>query len=258
MSELLREKGRNVRRALIPLISTSLVIWPLTGLGSPLKWGYAPNDPAPYVVVENHQLGPSITLTLGHAVAERLGRSVRFIPVPNNRIDDALASHHINVICNTIPNWIEQPDRYQWSQVIYEDADIIINRLDQAPIHDLGSLSGAIVGTTLGYYYAPELTNAFNSGQVIRHDARNLPTRLNMLLHGRLDATIEFRRSAQYAIAQQGLDNLRLNDWVVEHFALQCVVSYPDPNWSRQVAEAIDSLVEDGTLPHLLQPFEGL
>ncbi|HBT56736.1 MAG TPA: ABC transporter substrate-binding protein, partial [Pseudomonas sp.] len=51
---------------------------------------------------------------------------------------------------------------------------------------------------TLGYHYSNKLTDAFESGQLTRHDVRDLNTRLKMLERHRLDATVELRRPLQH------------------------------------------------------------
>ena len=221
----------------------------------PLLWGYSPADPAPYVIVRNNDLQAGLTHDIGIEVAAVVERDVIFVATPNNRIEESLANGRINIICNTQPTWLDSPTSLLWTKSLYEDADVIITRLDTSAPASLGQLKGAIVGTTQGYHYSPQATLAFEQQLITRHDVRDLPTRLKMLERGRLDAAIDLRRAVKHLLPT-GQTSFRISNWAVETFSLQCAITNPTEDNSQRLAQSIDQMIEDGRIQRIVQRFD--
>lgn len=240
---------------LIPIYLGALLLpWSASSLAAPIKWGFSPSDPPPYVVMDGASLQSSLTKDLGQLVANATDRSVQFIPVPNNRIDDAFNRGQIDIICNTQPSWHTHPEQMLWSEVLYEDADVIATRSTSQPPSSINDLRGAMVGTTLGYHYSNKLTDAFESGQLTRHDVRDLNTRLKMLERRRLDATVELRRPLQHYLLGKPAD-IRISDWEIERFALRCATPRQPEN-HRRLIDAIHRLLEEGQITDLVDRYQ--
>lgn len=232
-----------------------LALLPLTTSGTPLLWGYSPSDPAPYVTMQASELQDSLTREIGEAVAVASGRTVSFIATPNNRIDESLATGRINIICNTLPEWLSAPEQLLWTRSLYKDADVIVTRQGQPPPHSLNDLKNAIVGTALGYHYSVAVTQAFNQQAMTRHDVRDLPTRLKMLERGRLDATIDSRRAVRHALPD-AQKSFHVSDWEIQSLALRCAIARPEEADSRNLAKIIELMIEQGQIKQLIERFD--
>jgi len=235
------------------LASLSLITLPC--LSEPLLWGYSPSDPPPYVQLQGNELQPSLTRTIGEAVADVTGREVHFIATPNNRIDESLAIGRIHIICNTLPDWLSAPEQLLWTQSLYEDADVVITRQAQPAPNSLDELQGAIVGTTLGYHYSPAITAAFDQQAMTRHDVRDLPTRLKMLERERLDAVIDLRRAVTHVLPENQ-STFHISQWEVEHFSLRCAVANPTELDHQKLVQQIDEMINTGQIQEIVTRFD--
>lgn len=236
-------------RCLIPLVG-----WSTGLLAEPLVWGYSPSDPPPYVNMTGAELDNSVTRDLGELVAASLDRKLSFVAVPNNRIEEALKSARIHLICNTQPQWHSQPELLHWSAVLYEDADVLATPANRPAPRNLANLQGALVGTTIGYHYSSELTQTFERGDLVRRDVRNIETRLKMLERGRLDASVDLRRALSYQLQRHPAE-IRVSDWPLEHFALRCAAPKTTPG-SADLIETIDQLLTSGQIRHILNRYQ--
>ncbi len=237
----------------LALAGLSLIAAPC--LSEPLLWGFSPSDPPPYVEVQANELQHSLTRAIGEAVAAAAGRDLSFVATPNNRIDVSLANGRIQIICNTLPAWLNTPDQVLWSQSLYEDADVVITRLAQPAPHSVSDLQGAIIGTTLGYHYSPAITAAFNQQAMVRHDVRDLPTRLKMLERERLDAVIDLHRAVSHVLPENQA-TFRISQWEVEHFALRCAVANPADRASQKLVRQINEMINNGQIQQIVKRFD--
>ena len=232
-----------------------LILLPPNCLGEPLLWGYSPSDPPPYVQLKGNDLQPSLTREIGEAAAAAAGREVSFVATPNNRIDEALASGRIDIICNTLPEWLSEPNQLLWTESLYDDADVVITRQTQPAPHSLADLQDAIVGTTLGYHYSDSVADAFNRQAMIRHDVRDLPTRLRMLERERLDAVIDLRRAVEHLLPD-AQSAFHISSWEVERFALRCSLGNPQDSDSRKLAALLNEMIASGEIRQIVERFE--
>lgn len=241
-------------RPILGYLSTLPFLWSTGALAGPINWGFSPSDPPPYVAMSGTALQTSLTRDLGELVASTTARAVVFVAVPNNRIDEAFTQGRIDIICNTQPSWHSHPEQLSWSDVLYEDADVIATRsLSRSPA-SLSDLKGAMVGATLGYHYSEPLTEAFASGQLTRHDVRDLNTRIKMLERGRLDATVEMRRPLQHYLLTKPA-NIQISDWEIERFDLRCATQR-QPDDSRSLIDAIHQLLDQGQIAELIERYQ--
>ncbi|TVP93475.1 MAG: hypothetical protein EA348_00640 [Pseudomonadaceae bacterium] len=223
----------------------------------PILWGYSPADPAPYVIkqTDNNLARDSLTFRIGSLVAETFGSNVDFIATPNNRITEYLQQKRIELLCNTQPDWHDNPDAFLWTQPLYTDADVIVSLAPNTP-RVLDDLNGKVLGTTLGYQYTGALTRAFENQLINRHDVRDISVRMTMVQRGRLDASIELRRAALYHLRRQDTKDLRLSDWTVEDFALRCAIAGQDQLRRSRLRDSINSLVAEGAIQRLVSSYD--
>lgn len=241
-------------RPILSCLGILPLLWLSDAQAGPINWGFSPSDPPPYVAMDNAALTSSLTRDLGELIGATIARPVLFVAVPNNRIEEAFEQGRIDIICNTQPSWHSRPEQLHWSDVLYEDADVIATRqADQAPAQ-LDDLKGALIGTTLGYHYSESLTGAFASGQLARHDVRDIETRIKMLERGRLDATVEMRRPLQHHLLGNTAA-IQISSWEIEHFDMRCAAR-PEADRSAGLIDAIHQLLEQGQIHELVKRYE--
>lgn len=243
-------------RASSLLTSVFLALVPGICHAERFNWGFSPTDPEPYVITHNNSLTDGLTHGIGTLVAAHLGWEVTFVATPNARVDDAMRTGRIDLICNTQPAWHEPAEEYLWTTPLYEDADIIVTSTNSPAPDGLKALHGSIVGASLGYHYADELSQAFTSGAIVRRDVRDLGTRLRMIERGRLHASVDLRRAVRFHVRQQGLQSVRISNWTVEEMALSCAIAKLDKTKANSLAEAIEALLEQQRVQEVVRRFD--
>lgn len=230
-----------------------LLCYTSLGWAEELRWGFGPADGMPYVEVRDQQLRGGFTKLLGERVGQALGLQVRFVEVPNNRLEPFLAQNRIQVICNANPNWMEQPGRWHWSAPLYEEEDMLLQHQQQPPIASLADLRDRTLGTSLGFVYSAELMAAFADGWIRRQDVRDLPTRMHMLAHQRLDALIDMHRTLAYRLASDPELPIRFSPWVVQRYWMHCAYTTALPVTSERLDATLLELRDKGEIAALLQ-----
>ncbi|WP_373186670.1 substrate-binding periplasmic protein [Halopseudomonas sp.] len=220
-----------------------------------LRWGFSPTDPAPYVMMQGGELGPSITRSMGELVASRLGWQLEFVEVPNNRLDQSLRGGRIDLVCNTNPAWHRAPEKHRWSRPLYHDADVVVIRAGRTIPDRLEDMEGMRIGAGHDQHYPPELANAFSDGTFQRLDVRDTETRLRMVEHNRLDATVERRRAVQYHITRHPDHLLAIAPWTLAEIPLQCVAEQKHRDRGTRAIETLERLYGDQDIRAVLTGF---
>lgn len=220
-----------------------------------IRWGFSPTDPAPYVVMHGDKLGHSLTRALGERVASQLGWTVEFVEVPNNRLDRSLRGGRIDVACNTVPAWHLTPFKHTWSQPLYRDGYVLVTRSGERISAQLSDMSGMRVGAGHDQHYPPKLIEAFRDGTLQRLDVRDTETRLRMVEHDRLDATVERRRAMEYYFSQNPDHRLTTVPWTLSELSLRCVAEQRHRSLGTRAVETLDTLTKEQYFTRLLADF---
>lgn len=220
-----------------------------------IRWGFSPSDPAPYVVLQGGELGPSITRALGERVADRLNMEIRFVEVPNNRIDRALRGGRIDLTCHTMPAWHQAPDQLIWSKPLYHDADVIVVRAGAGVPTRLADMRGMRVGTAHDQHYPPELVRAFRRGLVQRMNVRDARTRLRMVEHDRLDASVERRYTMLYYLNRHPDSRLQVAPWALSELPLRCAAEQEYRSTGKRTIAVIDTLAQEQQMADIFAGF---
>ena len=236
-------------RRLLFLVLTSCSAW---GSAEEIRWGFATADGMPYVEVVAQQLHGGFIYRLGQQASEQLGYQPRFVETPNKRIDEFMQRGRIHVICNSNPQWIDNPERYHWSAPLYSEEDVLLLHRQHAPINSLQELHGKTVGTQLGYVYSGELMEAFAKQQIIRQDLRDHSAGLNLLRKQRLDAIIDMRRPLRFQLAKRADTPLRINPWVIERYDMHCTYSPQLPVSAELLDRTLQELRDKGMIEQML------
>ncbi|PTS84440.1 ABC transporter substrate-binding protein [Pseudomonas sp. HMWF032] len=218
-----------------------------------LRWGFASADGMPYVDVKEQQLLGGVIYQLGQLASQKLGFTAAFVETPNKRIDEYMQRGRIHVICNNNPQWMEQPERYHWSEALYDEEDVLLLNNQHPPVLSLHDLYGKTIGTQLGYIYNADLMAAFADQKIMRQDLRDHHAGFNLLIKQRLDAIIDMRRPLLYQMAKHADAPLHLNAWAVERYSMYCTYSPKLPVTAEQLDKVLKDLRNHGTIEQLLK-----
>ena len=208
------------------------------------------NHSMPWAEFHEGRLLGGILKELGDELAARMGYQAQFLPMPSQRVRQALRAGEADVLCYVIPGWIGAD--FGWTLPVLPHAEVIATRAPSEPFKHLQDLAGRRVGTVLGYRY-PTLEKALGAG-FVREDAPSMGSNLRKLSAGHIvfavTESITLRHHArQYpAVALQEV-------WVVERFDVPCALSLRSKLALADLNHAIQSLTQDGSLRRLLARF---
>lgn len=143
----------------------------------PILYGFNDSNSPPFVFSDNSTKPPTVKgglfFDLALAVGKKLNRPLKFILLPRNRLDVALANGDIELICYNSEEWVGKYAKdYYWSIPIFKQSNYVVsNRIttNNIKMKSIDDLKGKTIGTALGFVY-PSLTKYFKEGSVIRED----------------------------------------------------------------------------------------
>lgn len=106
-----------------------------------------------------------ILFDITHAIAEQLSMELEMLPIPRKRIEQSLETNVIDLHCVANPKWYKSI-YLKWSDVIYNNPDLLINRLGINTLTVLSDYKKLKIGTTLGYIY-PELSSYIENKNIL-------------------------------------------------------------------------------------------
>jgi polar amino acid transport system substrate-binding protein len=121
-----------------------------------LRASYYSQNVAPQLFFDDKgRPNSGILFDISHAIALQLDMSLEMLPIPRKRIEQALTKNIVDMHCVANPSWYMSQE-LQWSSVIYQNKDVLINRIGMTQLTDLSNYHQLKIGTTLGFIY-PEL-----------------------------------------------------------------------------------------------------
>ncbi|MFC3609255.1 substrate-binding periplasmic protein [Stutzerimonas tarimensis] len=137
-------------------------------------------------------------------IGEKVGREVELLTMPRQRLQQAVERGEIDVRCYVSPAWLtESHHRYIWSMPFMIQRDVLVARAPATLPVEPEQLSGQRIGTVLGFVYT-SLQPLFDSGTLIREDARTQEQVLAMLRAGRLDYAVSNELTLNWSNRGQG------------------------------------------------------
>jgi len=155
--------------------------------------------------------------------------------------------------------WVDNPDRYFWSDPILESSDVLVFRKDD-PVRfkNLWDLAGTTLITHLGYNYPP-LSPYFTSGRIKRSDAPNNQSMLRMLKGERGDAAVMNKRVALWVMKNSRFLSRSGFSFSSPVDSSPMALQYFSPEWhafirgfNRELAE----MKADGRIKEILADYE--
>ncbi|ASP48672.1 substrate-binding periplasmic protein [Cognaticolwellia beringensis] len=106
-----------------------------------------------------------ILFDITHTIANQLDMQLEMLPIPRKRVEQSLETNVIDMHCVANPMWYKSI-YLQWSDVIYNNPDILINRRGITALTKLSEYKKLKIGTTLGYIY-PELSSYIDNENIL-------------------------------------------------------------------------------------------
>lgn len=205
------------------------------------------NHAMPLARFAGGQLEGGILKDLGDAMAQRMGRTARYLPVPSRRVSQVLERGDADCLCYGLPRWLD--GEFDWSRPILADAGVVMARSEAPHLHGLADLAGVRVGTVSGYRY-PQLDAALGA-RFLRDDGPTAEHSLRKLLAGRSQYAIVEQLMADYQLRSDAGHRLRI-ELVVNRFQPQCAFSQRSKLEHGEMKRALDSLIDDGSIEQIL------
>ncbi|WP_394699831.1 substrate-binding periplasmic protein [uncultured Pseudodesulfovibrio sp.] len=146
-------------------------------------------DVPPYYIANSGGVNNGILMDVLRAVTGPLDRTVTSMRLPDKRGWYMLTHGGLDVYA-TAREWIENPDRFLWTDPFMANEDVLVYRVGSPQIYSgPESLLGRNVACIRGFIYPP-LEASFKSGKITRLDAPSPEAMLELLLRGRADAVL--------------------------------------------------------------------
>lgn len=135
----------------------------------------------PMTQMSHGEVTSGIQRDIGLVLAQQLGATAHFMPMPRKRIPLVLEHGEGDLSCHYLPAWL--PGGFDWTVPFLPNALLVVTGVQwQAPAN-LDALRGDPIGTVLGFVY-PEVQHALGTG-FIRDDAADALQNLTKLAAGR-------------------------------------------------------------------------
>ncbi|MFG6488505.1 substrate-binding periplasmic protein [Roseateles sp. BYS78W] len=187
---------------------------------------------------------------VGEALAERLGLSAAFVPLPGKRAGPAVASGAADLLCYVKPGWLD--DKVLWTRPFLYGTGIIAAHPAAPAVTSLYELRNESLGTVLGYHY-PILDLAFMQS-IRREDVPDATTNLRRLALGRIRYAVTDRAALDYFLRDNPTSGLR-EVIEVERYQLSCALSPDKAQLLEPLNRVIDRMQADGSLEVLFNRY---
>ncbi|MDQ1813163.1 transporter substrate-binding domain-containing protein [Massilia sp. CCM 9210] len=233
------------------LFSCALV---LPARGADLVFGVSTGSAMPMTRFHQDELTGGLLKDVGDALASELNVRPRYLTLPRKRVEAALENGTVDLLCDLRPEWLDGK-RWQWSDTVFSNKQIIVGRVDTPPLATLRELAGARTGTITGYRY-PALERELGR-QFVRDDTASDDLNLRKLLRRRFDYMLT--NSLYYDYQRRAhAERVRLSRTAltVEHFDTYCALPPSGKLTLAQVNRALLALRKNGKMQAILESYQ--
>lgn len=193
---------------------------------------------------------------LAELIAQQLDATPKFVKLPVQRIEPHLLSGQVDIDCITNPIWKEHPDAYDWSPSMFESADrLLVRRDDAQKISSFEDLKGNILGVYNGYVYHSDIMKMIENGDIEAVKVADIDHGVQLLLLDRIDVLIDFDVLLSYKLQDVHKNSLAFADLVPETYKLHCAYSKKMRFDENDVNKIISDLVSKGDIRRLLNSY---
>ncbi|WP_225546809.1 substrate-binding periplasmic protein [Chromobacterium violaceum] len=122
---------------------------------SPLRIGVSDTDAAPIAVLseDGSTLSGGLARELGVLLADEMGMKPQFTLLARRRVEPAIESGKVDIICNANPDWYSNSARLGWSHETYPLVERVLSLKSQPSLRQLDDLAGKRIGVIHGFHY---------------------------------------------------------------------------------------------------------
>ncbi|MES2295853.1 MAG: hypothetical protein V4582_02370 [Pseudomonadota bacterium] len=183
---------------------------------------------------------------LGRALAEAMGRPVRYLSLPRNRLVGALEAGEGDILCGYIPQWL--PGAIDWSRGFIPVTDVVLASPRVVAPRTLEDLRGKRIGTVLGFHY-PDFESALGA-DFRRDDGPSESMSMKKMMAGRFEYVITTKVATDTQI-RRGLLPRNVHVLVTREFRTMCAVSRRGRVTVAELDAAIDGIERNGSFEKL-------
>ncbi|MEZ7195887.1 substrate-binding periplasmic protein [Pseudodesulfovibrio karagichevae] len=175
--------------AAVALVCLFLLCAEGTGHARDLVLFMTNEDWPPYQMSDPAAKGDGVIVDVLREIATPLGLTLRVRELPERRGRDMLEHGELD-ICLSAREWVDDPDRFLWTDPVMLNEDVLLFRADSTLRYvSPASLRGLRVAAMADFVY-PALEPAFREGAITRIDCGSPYSMLEMLDRERVDAAL--------------------------------------------------------------------
>lgn len=223
-----------------------------------LRIGVSDSDAPPIVILspDNQLLQPSLTKNLLDPLAAELGMKPAYTVIARKRIENALETGKVDIICNANPEWYANASRLGWTREFYPQIERVISLKDVADIRQVDDMAGRRIGTIRGYSY-PGLEHLWAAGRTARVDESRLDFLVKSLQKHLTDVAI----SSELEVAWWAKSNpqeaklLKQHPVTISYMPTMCAVSPHSTVSVERLNQGIEALKRSGKINAVLKSY---
>jgi len=235
--------------------ATAVALWACTlSAAEPLRHGLPDYMTYPWVVRDaSGGLNGGLLREIGEAIAVELGTTAHHVPLSRRRMESAVQSAEVDLVCYWSPKWAEQPQTMDWSIGSLPQIERLVTlRGGMVARLTVDALDGKRVAAQLGYRY-PELDAWFESGRVKRIDETRVALMFKSLEVGASDVmvTSEDEIEGYFHAEPQARERFDVSAYTVSKVITQCAVSKQSRYPLAAIDKALGNIIRRGDLARM-------
>jgi polar amino acid transport system substrate-binding protein len=205
------------------------------------------NHAMPFGGFEQGRFVAGIVKDLSDDMAQRVGRSVDYVPVPPRRVAQVLAAGEADGVCYVARDWID--GEFHWGPPVLEHVGVVAAHTQAPAVHRIEDLAGKALGTVYAYRY-PQFEQMLGA-RFRRDDAPSMLVNLRKLAAHRTDYALTEQITLNYYNKLHPPDGLQA---VLQtaRYRTHCVFTLARPLPLDKLDQAARDMVKDGSVERIL------
>ncbi len=238
-----------------PLLLTLLFLSGLAA-GDTLRIAYGSHNGRPFAILDTTgAIASGIIHDIGMQLGERTGVPVAFVMIPRKRLEQVLQSGRASLYLKGNPDWLDEPEKLEWSAPLYEEEYVIVHRSDSFVVDSVSALFGKQLGTILGYHYTA-LDSLIARHKITRCDVKCLKSNMGKLLLGRIDCFVASDIQLLFELrSHPAADQFRIGAWKASHVKIRAAISPKAPLAIDLLRAHFDAMQSDGSIDSIMKRY---
>jgi len=229
------------------LLLACILSWPAAAAEPALRFIAPLNHAMPFGGFEQGRFATGIVKDLSDDIAQRVGRSVEYLPVPPRRVAQVLAAGEADGVCYVARGWIDGD--FHWSPPMLEHAGVVAAHRQAARLSSLQDLADKPLGTVHAYRY-PQFEQVLGK-RFVRDDAPSMLINLRKLAAHRTDYALTEQITLEYHNKLHPKDSLKAA-LPLSPYRTHCVFTLAHELPLERLDQAARDMVKDGSVERIL------